>query len=73
MKINLVLAGLAAAIGAVVVLSLRLGKTPYFGLFQRNFIARRKWEGAQYWSMIIQYVALCVLLAAAALFVPGHG
>ncbi|NEX92279.1 hypothetical protein [Caulobacter sp. 17J65-9] len=56
----------AMALGSVVV-----GKSPYLGLFQRHFIARRKWEPGWFWASVVQYALIALALAAFAILVPS--
>ena len=69
MKVNLIAAGFSAATGAIALISLLVGKTPYLGFFGRNFVARRKWDPGHFWSMIAQYFAVCIICAAVAVLV----
>ena len=71
MKVNLVDAGFSAATGAIAIISLLVGKTPYLGFFRRNFVAWRKRDPGHYWSMIAQYFGACIIFAALALLVQS--
>ncbi len=70
MKIHFALATASILLGLIVVVSVLVGKTPYLGFFQRNFIARRKWDSGYFWSMIAQYAVVSVVFGVAALLVP---
>jgi hypothetical protein len=70
LKVDLFLAAFSAATGTIAVVSLLIGTTPYLGFFRRNFMARRKWDPGHYWSMVVQYVVVCVICAVAAVFLP---